>query len=59
MEFGDHTVMEGISDYSRSFERKGGEFEIIGLDAHGTDTQHPFAIRKSLPSIDFFGLGQN
>ena len=58
-EFVDHTVMEGISDYSRSFERKGGEFEIIGLDAHGTDTQHPFAIRKSLPSSDFFGLGQN
>lgn len=58
-EFVDHTVMEGISDYSRSFERKGGVFEIIGLDAHGTDTQHPFAIRKTLPFNDFFVLGSN
>ena len=46
-EFVDHTVMEGISDYSRSFERKGGEFEIIGLDAHGTDTQHPLPFERT------------
>ena len=46
-EFVDHTVMEGLNDYRRVFARKGGVFEIIGLDAHGTDTQHPFAIRKN------------
>ena len=58
-EFVDHTVMEGLNDYRRVFSRKGGAFEIIGLDAHGTDTQHPFAIRKTLPSNDFFKLGNN
>lgn len=58
-QFVDHTVMEGLGDYSRSFERKGGSFEVIGLDAHDADTQHPFAIRKSLPSNDFFNLGRN
>ena len=58
-EFVDHTVMEGLNDYRRVFARKGGVFEIIGLDAHGTDTQHPFAIRKTLPSNDFFKLGKN
>jgi MFS superfamily sulfate permease-like transporter len=58
-EFVDHTVMEGLNNYRRGFARKGGVFEIIGLDAHGTETQHPFAIRKSLPSNDFFKLGNN
>ena len=58
-QFVDHTVMEGLNDYNRSFERKGGSFEVIGLDAHDADTQHPFAIRKSLPSNDFFNLGRN
>lgn len=58
-EFVDHTVMEGLNDYRRSFSRKGGIFEIIGLDAHSADTRHPFAIRKSLPSKDLFSLGSN
>jgi len=57
--FVDHTVMEGINDYSRSFQRKGGEFEIIGLDAHETGAQHPFAIRKSLPARDVFKRRRN
>ena len=48
-EFVDHTVMEGLNDYSRSFSRQGGFFEIIGLDVHKAKTEHPFAIRKSLP----------
>ena len=29
--FVDHTVMEGLNEYRRSFARKGGAFEIIGL----------------------------
>ena len=58
-EFVDHTVMEGINDYRRVFKRKGGVFEIIGLDVHLTDTQHPFAIRKSLPIKDFFSINKN
>lgn len=48
-EFVDHTVMEGLNDYGRSFSRQDGFFEIIGLDIHEAKTEHPFAIRKSLP----------
>ncbi|MEK9612645.1 MAG: SulP family inorganic anion transporter [Flavobacteriaceae bacterium] len=48
-EFVDHTVMEGLHEYQRSFTRKQGVFEIIGLDIHAAETQHPFAVRKSLP----------
>ena len=48
-EFVDHTVMEGLNDYSRNFSRQGGFFEIIGLDVHEAKTEHPFAVRKSLP----------
>ena len=56
-EFVDHTVMEGINDYSRSFSRKGGVFEIIGLDVHEAGTEHPFAIRKNLPEKSFISSG--
>ena len=52
-EFVDHTVMEGLNDYSRGFSRKGGVFEIIGLDVHQAGTEHPFAIRKNLPQKSF------
>jgi carbonic anhydrase len=48
-DFVDHTVMEGIHDYQRSFSRKGGSFETIGLDIHAAETEHPFAVRKTLP----------
>ncbi len=58
-EFVDHTVMEGINDYRRSFENKKGVFEIIGLDVHFSGTQHPFAIRKVLPTKGFLNLGSN
>jgi MFS superfamily sulfate permease-like transporter len=55
-EFVDHTVMEGLNDYSRTFSRKGGFFEIIGLDIHVAKTEHPFAIRKSLPQSSFLNF---
>ena len=55
-EFVDHTVMEGLSDYSRGFSRQGGFFEIIGLDVHEAKTEHPFAIRKSLPEPSFLNF---
>ena len=48
-DFVDHTVMEDINDYQRSFSLKGGVFEVIGLDIHTAETQHPFAVRKSIP----------
>ena len=55
-EFVDHTVMEGIFDYQRAFERKNGMFEIIGLDIHAAETQHPFSVRKSLPIPALIGF---
>ena len=58
-DFVDHTVMEGLSEYISVFEKKGGGIEVIGLDSHSANTQHPFAIRKSLPSFDFFKLQNN
>ena len=47
--FVDHTVMEGVEGYVDTFDKKGGSIEIIGLDKHGADSEHPFAIRKVLP----------
>jgi MFS superfamily sulfate permease-like transporter len=47
--FVDHTVMEGLENYIGAFSKKEGSIEIIGLDRHGADTKHPFAIRKILP----------
>jgi carbonic anhydrase len=47
--FVDHTVLDNLNNYQRSFARKGGDFEIIGLDLHETDSVHPFAIRKIIP----------
>lgn len=47
--FVDHTVMEGLENYTETFSNKEGSIEIIGLDKHGTDSKHPFAIRKLIP----------
>ncbi len=47
--FVDDTVMEGLDNYTETFAKKGGSIEIIGLDKHDTDSEHPFAIRKILP----------
>ncbi len=47
--FVDHTVMEGLENYSETFKKKGGSLELVGLDKHETDSFHPFAIRKFLP----------
>ena len=58
-EFVDHTVMEGLNGYRRGFASKSGVFEIIGLDVHFSDTQHPFAIRKVMPIKDFLNLGSH
>jgi len=45
-DFVDHSVMENMNSYMESFKRKGGNFEVIGLDKHGTNTSHPFAMRR-------------
>ncbi len=48
-DFVDHSVMENMNNYLETFKRKGGNFEIIGLDNHGTDSEHPFALRRLIP----------
>jgi MFS superfamily sulfate permease-like transporter len=48
-EFVDHTVMENLNSYRDLFLKRGGHFEVVGLDLHDTDSQHPFALRRILP----------
>ncbi len=48
-EFVDHTVMENLNNYQELFAKRGGNFEVVGLDMHGTDSKHPFALRRILP----------
>ena len=48
-EFVDHTVMENLNNYQQLFAKRGGNFEVIGLDLHGSDSKHPFALRRVLP----------
>tara|TARA_B110000971_G_scaffold60352_1_gene61599 strand:+ start:1979 stop:4177 length:2199 start_codon:yes stop_codon:yes gene_type:complete len=45
-DFVDHSVMENMNNYSETFERKGGHFEVIGLDDSKPGSEHPFALRK-------------
>ena len=47
-DFVDHSVMENMNNYSESFARKGGHFEVIGLDDSKPGSEHPFALRKIL-----------
>lgn len=47
--FVDHTVMENMHNYKELFKKRGGHFDIIGLDMHETDSEHPFALRRMLP----------
>ena len=48
-DFVDHSVMENMNNYTEIFERKGGHFEVIGLDDSKSGSEHPFALRKILP----------
>jgi carbonic anhydrase len=52
-EFVDHTVMENLSAYQDVFHKRGGHLELIGLDLHGTESEHPFALRRLIPGIPF------
>ncbi|SFZ90215.1 Sulfate permease, MFS superfamily [Flaviramulus basaltis] len=47
-EFVDDTVLENINSYQELFAKRGGNFEVIGLDMHDTDSKHPFASRRLL-----------
>ena len=48
-EFVDHTVMENMHSYQELFNKRGGHFDVIGLDMHDSDSKHPFALRRMLP----------
>tara|TARA_R110002050_G_scaffold43672_6_gene104507 strand:- start:14457 stop:16658 length:2202 start_codon:yes stop_codon:yes gene_type:complete len=48
-EFVDDTVMENINNYQELFKKRGGHFDVIGLDMHDTESKHPFALRRLLP----------
>jgi MFS superfamily sulfate permease-like transporter len=48
-EFVDHTVMENLNNYQELFAKRGGHFEVVGLDLHDTESKHPFALRRLLP----------
>ncbi|WP_397447048.1 SulP family inorganic anion transporter [Polaribacter sp. R77954] len=48
-DFVDDSVMENLSNYAESFTRKGGHFEVIGLDETKSENNHPFALRKIIP----------
>lgn len=52
-QFVDHTVLENLSGYQAIFHKRGGHFEIIGLDMHGAESAHPFALRRLIPGIPF------
>lgn len=47
-EFVDDTVMENINNYQELFTKRGGHFDVVGLDMHDTDSKHPFASRRLL-----------
>lgn len=50
-DFVDHSVMENMNNYTEAFKRKGGHFEVIGLDNYSTRSEHPFALRKNIPDF--------
>ena len=50
-DFVDHTVMENLHGYQGLFLKRGGHFEVIGLDLHGADSNHPFALRRLIPRL--------
>jgi MFS superfamily sulfate permease-like transporter len=52
-EFVDHTVMDSLNNYQDVFLKSGGHFEIIGLDLHGAESKHPFALRRLIPGLQF------
>jgi MFS superfamily sulfate permease-like transporter len=47
-EFVDDTVLENINSYQELFAKRGGHFDVIGLDMHDTESKHPFASRRLL-----------
>lgn len=53
-DFVDYTVQESLLGYQETFKRKGGSFEITGLDIHDTTSEHPLAVRSLIPFSSVF-----
>lgn len=58
-DFVDYTVQESLFGYQETFKRKGGSFEITGLDKHGTTSEHPLAIRSLITLSKKIKIGSN
>ncbi|MFD2563502.1 SulP family inorganic anion transporter [Aquimarina rubra] len=58
-DFVDYTVQESLFGYQETFQRKGGSFEITGLDKHGTASEHPLAVRSLVSFSRKFNIGTN
>ncbi|SEK79680.1 Sulfate permease, MFS superfamily [Aquimarina amphilecti] len=58
-DFVDYTVQENLIGYQGTFLRKGGSFEITGLDKHGTASEHPLAVRSLVSISRKFKIGAN
>ena len=52
----DHTVMEFIHDFCEDYERRGGHYEICGLDQHTATSDHPLAARKRVALANKAGI---
>ena len=48
----DHTVMEFIHDFCEDYERRGGHYQIRGLERHIASSDHPLAARKRVAVTD-------
>lgn len=46
----DFTVLEYVHKYSKEYNRKGGEMELVGLDVHKTSSDHPYSIHIHVPA---------
>ena len=57
--FVDHTVMENINSYQALFKKKGGSIDVIGFEMLGSESQHPFALKKLLPISGFIKNNAN
>jgi MFS superfamily sulfate permease-like transporter len=51
--FVDHTVMNNLYAYEELFAKRDGNFEVIGLDLHVSETSHPFALKKLKQGLSF------
>lgn len=58
VEFVDHTVMEHLSEYEENHIRRGGSFDIIGIDSHLASASHLLSMRFKAPSGKL-GISEN